>query len=196
MGSARTGGAIQAGERCEQTGPWRADGSGRIRMPVKGPRGIEGWITVDERRCQNALDKTFGKLCFKLAPPDALPTHGGGCSETKTETEDDPLADFLLAGYERDEQVKKQEEEKQEKKNAIAREALACGMSVRAYRKTLANDNRDDGGADEDVAEEEQEPQAAPATRTTPPAKVEEAATLTEAQKRLRNIQKKIREAE
>merc|ERR1712113_677112 len=44
----------QCGERCTQTGPWRVDPCGRVRMPVRGPRGVEGWLTLDARKCRNA----------------------------------------------------------------------------------------------------------------------------------------------
>eukprot|EP00933_Yihiella_yeosuensis_P003570 TRINITY_DN10659_c0_g1_i1.p1 TRINITY_DN10659_c0_g1~~TRINITY_DN10659_c0_g1_i1.p1 ORF type:complete len:350 (+),score=69.52 TRINITY_DN10659_c0_g1_i1:198-1247(+) len=60
--SARCG-SIQEGETCVQTGPWRAEPSGRVRMPIQGPQKVEGWVTVDTRRCRNA-EGEWGNLLY------------------------------------------------------------------------------------------------------------------------------------
>jgi len=66
-------GAVQSGERVTQTGPWRADPTGRVRMPVKGPRGVFGWVSLDERRCENAMGE-YGTLLFEfIGEPAAAP---------------------------------------------------------------------------------------------------------------------------
>lgn len=70
-------GAVQNGERVTQTGPWRADPTGRVRMPVRGPRGVFGWVSLDERRCQNAMGE-YGAQLFEFiskqaAAPEVVP---------------------------------------------------------------------------------------------------------------------------
>eukprot|EP00401_Gymnodinium_catenatum_P027949 CAMPEP_0117579768 /NCGR_PEP_ID=MMETSP0784-20121206/64806_1 /TAXON_ID=39447 /ORGANISM="" /LENGTH=452 /DNA_ID=CAMNT_0005379707 /DNA_START=22 /DNA_END=1377 /DNA_ORIENTATION=- len=208
--SARCGGAIQVGERCEQTGPWRADTSGRVRMPMKGPRGLEGWVTIDERRCLNMLDKTYGNLCFKLAPPDpvAKPAEENANQEEKA-GKDDEFLDFLLEGYDRSEELKQKEEQKLAKKQAQVDEAAALGMSLRAYRKLQAVAARPDepanpetdlaGGVASD-AEVEAEPHFAEPFVSADKVQGDtgsdrvEGSTFTEAQKRMRALQKKLRE--
>lgn len=58
-------GVVQEGESCTQTGPWRAEPTGRVRMPVRAPRGSEGWVTLDARRCK-ASDGSLGVQSFRL----------------------------------------------------------------------------------------------------------------------------------
>lgn len=58
-------GAVQKGERCTQTGPWKADPSGRVRMPVKTSRGASGWITLDEQRCRN-VNGEYGETYLQM----------------------------------------------------------------------------------------------------------------------------------
>jgi len=70
--STRLGGVIQEGERCVQTGPWKGHPSGCVRMPVRGPRGLSGWVTLDSTRCKFA-DGSMGTRCFALAPPAPAP---------------------------------------------------------------------------------------------------------------------------
>eukprot|EP00927_Polykrikos_kofoidii_P050375 TRINITY_DN44293_c0_g1_i1.p1 TRINITY_DN44293_c0_g1~~TRINITY_DN44293_c0_g1_i1.p1 ORF type:complete len:470 (+),score=145.78 TRINITY_DN44293_c0_g1_i1:112-1521(+) len=214
--SAKVGGAIQAGEQCTQTGPWKADNGGRVRMPVKGPRGLEGWVTVDERRCQNSLDRSFGNLCFKLAPEASSVAHAAptkkttsGAKEeeakpskasTEEALEDDPLLDFLVTGAEEHEAVRREEEAKESDKIAhkqsIAEEAAARGLSVRAYRREVAAQKSgrplEDGEAT--VAQQSMENGQA---IVAPPAEPElQGVALTDAQKRLRAVQKKLRDVE
>jgi len=151
--SARCGGSVEAGECCEQTGPWRADPAGRVRMPINGPRKLVGWVTIDERRVQNALDKTYGKLHFAIADLENKfqgqhngVAAGGTQKETSAPEEarpassayDDPFLDFLVDSQGKVEEVKEQEDEKTAIKDAISNAAAASGMSVRAYRRTLA----------------------------------------------------------
>jgi len=62
--SARCG-SVQEGEICVQSGPWRKEKAGRVRMPVRAPRGVEGWVTLDTSRCCNA-EGEFGKVFFRL----------------------------------------------------------------------------------------------------------------------------------
>jgi len=193
-------GGLQAGERCTQTGPWRADASGRVRMPMKGPRGLEGWVTLDERRCQNALDQTFGNLCFMIPKEEKKQVQEAASRKAV----DDDLYDLLLDGYERDQVAQEEEGEKQSKKDSLAAEAAASGMSIRQYRKTQAEilKREAEAEAEEEKEEEEAVPYTEEAPAVTKPGNDASAASaavatqLTEAQKKLRNTQKKLRDLE
>eukprot|EP00931_Biecheleriopsis_adriatica_P120498 TRINITY_DN95626_c0_g1_i1.p1 TRINITY_DN95626_c0_g1~~TRINITY_DN95626_c0_g1_i1.p1 ORF type:complete len:413 (+),score=120.35 TRINITY_DN95626_c0_g1_i1:75-1313(+) len=93
-------GALQHGERCVQTGPWRADPNGRVRMPMKGPRQLEGWVTLDARRCRNA-EGSWGNLCFKLCdssadPMNSKPPAAQAVSQHGRDREMDDFLDFLV----------------------------------------------------------------------------------------------------
>lgn len=57
-------GQVPKGKDCVQTGAWRVDPSGLVRMPMKRD-GVHGWVTIDARKCRNA-DGGFGSLCFMM----------------------------------------------------------------------------------------------------------------------------------
>eukprot|EP00929_Paragymnodinium_shiwhaense_P062344 TRINITY_DN3112_c0_g2_i1.p1 TRINITY_DN3112_c0_g2~~TRINITY_DN3112_c0_g2_i1.p1 ORF type:complete len:506 (-),score=137.96 TRINITY_DN3112_c0_g2_i1:267-1784(-) len=225
--STRLGG-LQAGERCEQTGPWRADASGRVRMPMQGPRGLVGWVTIDERRCQNALDKTYGNLLFSVAAvlascEDSEPEDAEAENQSKPQAAYDPLLDYLVETHDRS--AAEPQRDSEANGSSLATEAAIAGLSVRAYKRLLAEAKKANhplsaseeaspgaqswgslGSASGEMSEVSmasvQAVVAEPGevidacSQAAIAAAVQGQVQLTEAQKRLRNLYKKLREAE
>eukprot|EP00933_Yihiella_yeosuensis_P003572 TRINITY_DN10659_c0_g1_i3.p1 TRINITY_DN10659_c0_g1~~TRINITY_DN10659_c0_g1_i3.p1 ORF type:complete len:472 (+),score=153.01 TRINITY_DN10659_c0_g1_i3:191-1606(+) len=111
--SARCG-SIQEGETCVQTGPWRAEPSGRVRMPIQGPQKVEGWVTVDTRRCRNA-EGEWGNLSFVLSVEEDF---------EKQET-DEPLREALQQQETSSSQTKTKPTASAKKASASARKAAS-----------------------------------------------------------------------
>eukprot|EP00930_Biecheleria_cincta_P031799 TRINITY_DN22046_c0_g1_i2.p1 TRINITY_DN22046_c0_g1~~TRINITY_DN22046_c0_g1_i2.p1 ORF type:complete len:533 (+),score=100.78 TRINITY_DN22046_c0_g1_i2:40-1599(+) len=197
--SARVG-ALQTGELCTQTGPWRAEPSGRVRMPISGPRGVEGWVTVDTRRCRNA-DGEWGTLSLKmLGAPKSKPT------PVVEETPAPKPAPQRRWGAKRDEVSEvldilgdigfgTQEEANNDDDNAMSDDEDAESPDEAA---ALPDDEADDAEftADVEVAPRPPPPDSAPPPPPKTVTREETKQELTQEQKDLRSIRKKLREIE
>lgn len=163
-------GVIQKDEQCTQIGPWRAEPNGRVRMPVKGRRGCEGWVTLDARRCQLG-DGSWGTQGFTLvaeAPEEEEEPLQGAVEDIKNARAADEFEDLLdMFGGDSDSDS----------------EEMIPGYST-ATATVCDEDNTGETAQsiDEDTCN----------TSLDTPA----ASELTVAQKRLRNARKKLREIE
>jgi len=209
--SARVGG-FQEGERCVQTGVWRADPSGRVRMPIKDPRGITGWVTIDATKCEN-VDGSFGTQAFELVDSvkdEALKEEGSHKKETAIEAEDeeDDLADLMFG-------AKKGSVKVASKNPAVVPSVPAPAKpvvqksKVASHKPTVppttpevTHDNIGDGDDEQETAADIDTPEIAAKEVEREQAgnsssiKKEKAEELTEAQKCLRALRKKLREIE
>lgn len=174
MKSARCG-AVQKGERCTQTGPWRVDPTGRVRMPVRAPRKVVGWVTLDERRCRNS-EGQWGIQKFKLAPAAAV------SEESESEEEE--------------------EEMQKEEEDDLADPFLSAVGAVPAAKKAplhAARETRAVGAVPAAKAADANGKAGKPRAEAPPDESAEQTAAraeLTDAEKNLRNLRKKLRDVE
>jgi len=174
-------GVIQQGEYCTQTGPWRADPSGRVRMPVRGPRQLSGWVTLDARKCKLA-DGSGGTLDFEfmVEVEDHTTQEEAPQPQVAATARDD--IDELLDIFGGDEPQNEPQGEPD-----IADDLDDDEPQPSQVEQEMGDDEVMDGA----------EVQAEVETSSAADAGAQRAASvLTEAQKRLRNIRKKLRELE
>jgi len=189
-------GVVQAGEECFQTGPWRADPTGRVRMPIRGARGLFGWVTLDETRCKLATGE-FGGSYFKLLQEEAKEEKKDEKATQKKHAQKSLGADIddLLDMY-GDEPSEDQMTSPVDSGNKYVSAAERLERKREVQKKARAEKEVQEVPAEEARAEEEV--QEVPAEADMREAHVDEKAAnvLTETEKALRSCRKKIRELE
>mmetsp|Transcript_69016 Transcript_69016/g.179357 ORF Transcript_69016/g.179357 Transcript_69016/m.179357 type:complete len:452 (+) Transcript_69016:58-1413(+) len=188
--SVRLGG-VQQGECCTQLEAWRPDPTGRVRMRIRDPRRVEGWVTLDARKCRNA-EGTWGTLCFQLTDRKVTDQEEGepkGSSQPKSRRRDEieELMDIFGAAPPPAVEARSGSDEEED-----GEEHLGVGAGGKAKRRSRVS-----GGARR--AKRAVESAASTAVAAPPPPQQAAPPTepmLSEAQKRLRSIQKKLRDVE
>jgi len=185
-------GVVHQGEQCTQTGPWRADPTGRVRMPVSGPRGVSGWLTLDERSCRNAngeLGAIYLSFVDGLSVSETSTREPEQVVENKTQTP----AISKASAYELEDILDMfggdDSSEPDERGESNAAEVLKPAISAKkAWRQRRAAEREADEA--QDIQNQQDESNAAQESS----AYAKDAPVLDENQRKLRNIQKKLRE--
>eukprot|EP00928_Gymnodinium_smaydae_P037978 TRINITY_DN2629_c1_g1_i1.p1 TRINITY_DN2629_c1_g1~~TRINITY_DN2629_c1_g1_i1.p1 ORF type:complete len:425 (+),score=139.67 TRINITY_DN2629_c1_g1_i1:57-1331(+) len=191
--SARLG-VLQVGERCTQRDAWKMDQSGRVRMPIAGPRSLNGWVTADARNFRNAAGE-WGQQVLKLveAPADENAADAADADAAEnTEAQARPMAkasaaedlEDLLDMFGGDDLA------------AVPGASKAAPREARTSAKTLWRQQK---AAEKQAAEASAAAAAAEEAEKETAAKANSEASkaqLTEAERTLRNVRKKLRELE